>query len=53
METIKELPQVFSPASHIFIRIVDIPHIHPHGGLRHQLHEPDCAGSRNGTWIKV
>jgi hypothetical protein len=41
-KSIQQLSEVFRAATDIVFRIVQIPHIHSNGGLRHQLHEADC-----------
>ena len=49
MKPVEQLSQILRAASHILVRIEHVPYIEPHGGLRHQLHEPDGPrGKRRG-----
>jgi len=53
VKPVEELSQVLGPATDILIRIEHIPHIESHGGLRHQLHEPDRASPGHGSGIEI
>jgi len=44
VKAIQQLPQVFGSPADIVIRIIRIPHVETHRGLRHQLHQADRPG---------
>jgi len=52
-ESIKELSQILGASSDIVFRVIEVSHIHPHGGLWHQLHQSDGSGPRDRMRVKV
>jgi len=44
-EPVEQLAQVLRSPADIIFRIVEVAHFQTHGGLGHQLHQADRAGS--------